>query len=455
MGLIDGFWNDAAMPLSKIGGDELSRLITAISAMDEVWDRKIFDHPKMFGGPEVGDARTFSAALLIRLLDVEYVALASAAGGSLPPTGNPVLDETLKQACHDTLNTFSDELLGPERVEGLMIYGLPMSLDSPAPVGAVLIATRREFTSDQESLLREFLRHLDTRLTAAERLYSLRRELGELKLEAGKGADAPTQMVGSRSTSRAKIPDGFAETLQVMARTIPKIELFGIELPMAHYGDFCGHFVDVCDRYQSILDDAEGLYLDIPTPVNAKSEDKAATPYRRLLDVVRRLGAASRMMYQVTPEELALYAARHGAPTFSDLTRVAKQQAHDETVEMILDIMNDEGEEEEIDALYARHNPYEFRAANVGEVFALIAVHRTFMLQVPEQLDGVKPALLAALPKYQAARAFLFAYEQFSDVPLRGEKRHEPHNARALLFRKKNAPSFGLLLRAYQEGHRE
>jgi hypothetical protein len=158
------------------------------------------------------------------------------------------------------------------------------------------------------------------------------------------------------------------------------------------------------------------------------------------------------MMYRVTSRELALYVARHGVPTFSDLTRVAKQHAHDETVEMILDIMNDEGEAEEIDALYARHSPYEFRAANVGEVFALIAVHRTFMFQLPERLEAVKPILLAALPKYQAARAFLFAYEQFSEVPLQGEKRHDPRNAQALLFRKKDAPSFGLLLRAYQEG---
>lgn len=451
-GLIDGYWNDAATVLSRIGSDDQASLITAISAVDEVWDRKIFDHAKHFGGPEVGDARALTAAILIRLLDVEYAALASAAGGSLPPTGSSTLDEVLAQACHDTLNTFSDDLLGPEMVEGLMIYGLPMRLDSPAPVGAVLLATKRELSSSQESLLREFLRHLDTRLTAAEHLYSLRRELGELKLEVGKGVDAPKPVVGGRVTSRAVVPDGFAETVAEMARTIPTIELFGVELPMAHYGDFCGHFVDVCDRYLSILDDAESLYLDIPTPVDAKSKDKASAPYVRLLDVIRSLGAASRMMYQVTPGELALYAARHGVPTFSDLTRVAKQHASDEAVQQILDIMNDQGEEDEIDALYARHNPYEFRAANIGEVFALIAVHRTFMFQLPERLEAVKPTLLAALPKYQAARAFLFAYEEFSEVPLRGEKRHDPRNAQGLLFRKKDAPSFGLLLRAYQEG---
>jgi hypothetical protein len=90
--------------LSGIGSEDQKRLMTAITAVDAVWDRMIFDHAKTFGGPEVGDSRTLSAAILARLLEVEYVALASAAGGSLPPSGNPVLDEVLEQACHDARN---------------------------------------------------------------------------------------------------------------------------------------------------------------------------------------------------------------------------------------------------------------------------------------------------------------------------------------------------------------
>jgi len=450
-GLISGYWDDAAAALSGIGGDDQARLITAISAAYAVWDRIIFDHARSFGGPEVGDARTLSAAILARLLDVEYVALASAAGGSLPPSGNPALDEVLGQACHDALNTFSDELLGPETVEGSKIYGLPMLLDSPVPVGAVLLATTSALGQEQEALLREFLRHLDTRLTAAEHLYALRRECDELNLEIGKTTSTEKKTAAIRPAPITSIPEGFAETVQEMAKAIPMIDLFGIELPTIHFGDFCGHFVNVTERYLAILEDAESLYLDIPTPVDAKSKGKASAPYLRLLDVIRRLRSAARMMYSVTPGGLALYAARHGVPSFADLTRVAKQHTQDETVETILDIMNDQGEEEEIDALYARHNPYEFRAANLGEVFALIAVHRTLMLQLPDRLDAAKPRLMVALTKYQAARAFLFAYDQFSDVPLRGEKRHEPRNAQALLFRKENAPSFELLLRAYQQ----
>jgi hypothetical protein len=434
-----------------LDSNEKSRLVTAISATDSVWDRHIFDRATSFGGPEVGDARTLTAAILARLLDVEYVALASAAGGSLPPSGRPALDEVLETACHDALNTFADELLGPVSVEGLMIYGLPMVLDSPVPVGAVLFATSRAMSREQEVLLREFLRHLDTRLTAAEHLYAFRRELTELKLEAGKASKPPVSETTARSRSVAAIPKGFDEIVREMALTIPKINLFGIELPTDRYGDFCGHFVEVSQRYLTILEDAESLYLDIPTPVDAKSKEKAAAPYLRLLDVIRMLRPAVRMMYRVTPGGLALYAARHGLPTFADLTRVAKQHTEDETVERILDIMNDQGEEEEVDALYARHHPYEFRAANLGEVFALIAVQRTLMYQMPDRLEEEKPRLLSALAKYQAARAFLFAYEQFADVPLKGEKRSDPRNAQALLFRRENAPSFGLLLRAHQQ----
>jgi hypothetical protein len=451
-GLIDSLWNDAEAMLSGLDRDEKSRLVTAISAVDAVWDQNIFDHAKSFGGPEVGDARALSAAILARLLGVEYIALASASGGSLPPSGDPALDEALQQACHDALNTFSDELLGPESVAGLKLYGLPVLLDSPAPVGAVLIATRSDLGRPQETLLREFLRHFDTRLTAAERLYSLRRELEELKLETGKAESAGRPVVANRAAPIAAIPEVFSDTVREMATAIPRLSLFEIELPTASYGDFCGHLVEVAERYLAIMEDAESLYLDIPTPVDAKAKDKTSAPYLRLLDVIRNLRPAVRLLYGVTPGGLALYAARHGAPNFSDLTRVAKQGSPNETVERILDIMNDQGEEEEVDALYARHHPYEFRAANLGEVFALIALHRTMMFQLPDRLEAAKPRLLTALTKYQAARAFLFSYEQFADVPLKGEKRHEPRNAQALLFRKEDAPSFGILLRAYQEG---
>ena len=455
MGLIDGQWDEADAALSELNSDDKSRLITAISATDAVWDRNIFDHATSFGGPEVGDSRMLSAAILARLLDVEYVALASAAGGSLPPSGDPALDEVLETACHDALNTFADELLGPVSIAGSVIYGLPMLLDSPVPVGAVLLAMSRDLSREQEVLLREYLKHLDTRLTAAERLYSLRRELAEIKMEVGKDSKTSSPPTATRSRSIPAIPDGFDETVREMALAIPKINLFGIEFPMTSFVDFCGYFVEVTERYLTILEEAESLYLDIPTPIDAKSEEKASKPYLRLLDVIRALRPAVRMMYRVTPEGLALYAARHGVPTFADLTRAAKHHTEDETIERILDIMNDQGEEEEVDALYARSQPYEFRAANLGEVFALLAVHRTLMYRMPDRLDAEKPALLSALVKYQAARAFLFAYEHFADVPLRGEKRHDPRNAQSLLFRQQNAPSFGLLLRAYQQGKPE
>ena len=51
--------------------------------------------------------------------------------------------------------------------------------------------------------------------------------------------------------------------------------------------------------------------------------------------------------------------------------------ADDETIATILDLMNDRGEEDEVDALSARQHPYEFRVANLAEVFgALTHRHR-------------------------------------------------------------------------------
>ena len=450
-GPIDGYWKDAETALSGLGNLDQSRLNTAVSAVDAVWDRIIFDHARSFGGAEVGDAIVLSAAVLTKLLAVDHVALASATGSPLPPTGDQVIDESLEQACHEALNTFSPELLGPETVDGSLIYALPILLESPVPVGAVLLVTSEPITLDQENLLREFLRHLDTRMTAAQHLYALRREILELQLEVGKVERTPEAPKAARARMRKSVPDGFSKVVEELVETIPSFVLFDVEMPTVHFGEFCNHLTQVTDRYLTILDEASSLYLDIPASIDAKSKEKASAPYLKLLEIISLLRPAAKLMYQISAEELAVYAAHRRAPTFADLTRVAKKHTDDETTARILDIMNDQGEEEEVDALYARHHPYEFRAANLGEVFALIAVHRTLMYRMPDRLDAEKPQLLSAMAKYQAARAFLFAYDQFSDVPLRGEKRHEPRNAQALLFRKENAPSFGLLLRAYQQ----
>lgn len=59
--LIDSQWNEAEVVLSELSSDDKSRLVTAISATDAVWDRNIFDHATSFGGPEVGDSRSIPA----------------------------------------------------------------------------------------------------------------------------------------------------------------------------------------------------------------------------------------------------------------------------------------------------------------------------------------------------------------------------------------------------------
>ena len=159
----------------------------------------------------------------------------------------------------------------------------------------------------------------------------------------------------------------------------------------------------------------------------------------------------TRLLYHADAEELAPVTVQGRAPTFADLTDFAKKRADNETVGRVLELMNDQGEEEEVDALYARSHPYEFRAANIGEVFALLALHRTVMDTMPESLDKVKDRILAALPKYQAARAFLLAFDRFEDVPLRGVTRFQPPESDKLLLHRENAPSFGLLLWALRE----
>lgn len=449
-GPIDGYWNEAEIALNGLGSLDQSRLNTAVSAVDALWDRIVFDQARSFGGSEIADANVLSAAVLAKLLDVNYVALASATGSSLPPSGNDVIDESLEQACHDALNTFSPGLLGPVEVGESLIYGLPIMLQNPVPVGAVLLVTSATITAEKEDLLREFLRHLDTRMTAAEHLYSLRRENAELQLEAGKTRTPKDEVSPTRVGRTAPVSEEFSKVVDTLAETIPNVELFGVDVPMTHFDEFCGQFRQVTGRYLEILDAASGLYLDIPTPIDAKSKEKVSAPYLRLLKVISLLRPTASLMHQITGDELAVYAAHGRAPSFADLTRVARKHTDDETIDRILDIMNDQGEEDEVDALYARRHPYEFRAANLGEVFALIALHRTLMYHMPDRLEDEKPRLLSALAKYQAARAILFAYEQFADVPLRGEKRHDPRNAQALLFRRENAPSFGLLLRAYQ-----
>ena len=56
--------------------------------------------------------------------------------------GGTSFDAALVQARHDALDTFSGELLGPVGVEDHLVYALPIVLDSPIPVGAVLLAAR-------------------------------------------------------------------------------------------------------------------------------------------------------------------------------------------------------------------------------------------------------------------------------------------------------------------------
>jgi hypothetical protein len=153
-------------------------------------------------------------------------------------------------------------------------------------------------------------------------------------------------------------------------------------------------------------------------------------------------------MYHITADELAPFSVGGRVPTFADLTRVAKGLAENETTQHILEIMNDQGEEAELDALSARSHPYEFRAANTGEVFALLALHRTLKERLPDEFRTLSQPILDALPTYQAAKAYLLSYDVFEDVPLKGADRTQAPDAEKLLLYREDAPSFGVLLAA-------
>lgn len=446
--LVDTYWKEWDEALAGLGAGEHERLIAAIGAVDTVWDRHLFEHAETFGGAEIGYARALSAAILGRLLGVDYAALASVAGSEIPLTGDENLDENLARARQEALDTFSADLLGPVKVGDLFVYAKPMLLESPVPIGAVLLVARDQVAPQQETLLDGFMRHLDTRLDAAEHLLKLRwRNLDlDFELKKLKGEIKAPEPVGR--VKREAIPENVEQSMAELTQAIPKLQLFGASLPTEHYVEFCRAFDSVTDRYLKILEKAEHLYLDVPSGIDAKDESKLAAPYLRLLEIMKSLRRAARLLYQVTADELAPYAVGGRAPTFADLTRVAKNLTEDETTQHILEIMNDQGEEAELDALSARSRPYEFRAANTGEVFALLALHQTLKERLPEDFRTSSRPIIKALPGYQAAKAYLLSYDQFEDVPLKGVDRTQPPDAEKLLLYRENAPSFGVLLAA-------
>ena len=446
--LIDGYWREWEAALAGLGAGEHGRLNAAIGAVDTVWDRHLFEHAETFGGAEIGYARALSAAILGRLLGVDYAALASVTGSEIPLTGDGTLDENLATARQEALDTFSADLLGPVKVGDRFVYAKPMLLESPVPIGAVVLAAREKLGPQQESLLDGFMQHLDTRLDAAEHMLKLRRRNLDLEFELKKlkGEIEAPEPVGR--VKRDAIPENVEQSMAELAKAIPKLQLFGVSLPTEHYADFCRAFGSVTDRYLKILEKAEHLYLDVPSGIDAKDQSKLAAPYFRLLEIMKSLRSAARLLYQVTADELAPFAAGGHSPTFADVTRVAKNLTEDEISQHILEIMNDQGEEAELDALSARSHPYEFRAANTGEVFALLALHQTLKERLPEDFRTLSRPILQALPTYQAAKAYLLSYDLFEDVPLKGVDRTQSPDAEKLLLYREKAPSFGVLLAA-------
>lgn len=450
--LIESYWRDSKEALIGLDFGAHARLNTAIGAIDTVWDRHLFVNAETFGGTEIGFSRALTGALLERLLDVEYAALVSVAGTKIPSTGDVVLDESLTRARREALDTFSDDLLGPVRVTDRLVYARPILLDSAVPIGAVLLACDRPLTAEQSRLLEGFLRHFDTRLSLAERMLVMRWRNLELEYEIRrfKGEiDVPKPVERGR---RERPFSGPERALNELFHVAPALTLFGVTLPTEHYGEFCGFYGSLTDTYLTILENADHLYLDVPSGVDAKDEEsKLAAPYVRLLGVMGSLRDAVQLLSRVTADELLPYTATGGPPTFSDLTRIAKGFAEDETTRRVLEIMNDRGEDAELDALAARSNPYEFRAANIGEVFALLALYETLRKTMPEGCQSISRSIATSLRGYEAARAYLLSYDRFEDVPLKGADRTRSPDAAKLVLHREGAPAFDFFLSALRK----
>ena len=446
---IDSYWGEAEAALSGLGDADHALLNAAAGAIDSVWDRNVFERGESFGGTEIGFARGLSAAILERLLDADYAAIVSVAGSGMPPSVDATLDDALASAGREVLDTFADDLLGPVRVGERFVYAQPMIVDSPVPIGAVILATREPLAPTSQLLLEGFLRELDTRLSLAEQLLKLRRQSLDLGFEIKKLKGEISAPAVEKRQAYVSLPEDIDRSMSELADSVPAFDLFGVKLPGEQFEAFCRNFAQITGKYLEILNGAEHLYLDVPSGIDAKDDDnKLAAPYRRLLEIMGSLRGASRLLYHTTTEDLGPCTLGGGAPSFADLTRVAKKRAEDEITERILDIMNDQGEEAELDAVAARHHPYEFRAANIGEVFALLALHQTLKEKMPESFRSLSRPILAALPNYQAAKAYLLSYDLFEDVPLKGVDRTQLPDAEKLLLYREKAPSFGLLLSA-------
>ena len=304
----------------------------------------------------------------------------------------------------------------------------------------------------RDRLLRAFLRDLDTRLDLAETLLKQRWRNLDLSLEV---KTLKGEVAVPEPTARQKyvpLPEDAASSMAQLAESIPRFDLFGVPLASQHFEDFCRAFDAIVTTYLKIFDEADHLFLDVPSGVDAKDEDsKHAAAYNRLLEIMKNLRPAARLLYHTTAEDMAPFAATNRVPTFADLTRVAMDRTEDETTQKILEIMNDRGEEAELEALAARHHPFEFRAANIGEVFALLALHQTVTDRMPKSTNQHTGRITRALRSYQAARAYLLAYDRFEDVPFKGVDRTQAPDADGLLLVREKAPGFGVLLSAFSK----
>ncbi|MBR9692303.1 hypothetical protein GOV07_00035 [Candidatus Woesearchaeota archaeon] len=424
---VERLWDEARTSQKGLSKGDIAALDAAHDATDAVWDNEITNQLITFTGVNIATARAFSSRILTRLLGVDYAGIASVASDALPPSASQAKDMALQRARTDALNTFSPGSIETD-LETHYITAQPILLGSPLPVGAVLVISRNSLTEQQENLMAKYIRQTDTRLVLAEEILAQRKKNVELQAripnENGVSVPGSKPYRSAHNTETANIGAGYT------------LNLFNVELPSEHYGAFINNLQNLTTNVLNSFDAAEHLFLNNPDGIDVKDGSKKARPYLTLLENMASLKHTSQALGLVTTSDVQTVTETGMPVNYGALTQLARQYIEDPRVDTVLDIMNDVGEDKEINEISAREKPYEFRIANTGEALAILALHQTVRNCPDLDVNGTLVSLRQAVTGYPAAQAYLLSFDSFDDVPLKNQTVYEqPHVSKTLLMK--------------------
>jgi len=465
--LVAQYGRNAAAQLGHLDFEHLHYLTNALRSLDQVWDTEVFNKIS-FSGAEIGFARLLSSVILRNLLGVKYVALASTSSDAMPepPAGidSPAFLETMRGLREDVLNRFSAEPIEyqPYKVNGdsFLLYGQPITMESAIPIGAALIASRTPLNNEQKDFLRLFLSEYDTRLKVAEQLLSLQKEnlgLSVTKLNLPAARTSPGKQPVA-PLSRGALPADLEARTAALRQEVRSVQLFGIPLPTQYLKPFLDHYNNVIDSHLTILNEAQHLFVAFPGRERKEAIDlkdgsqTRARPYAELLQKAQYLRQVPTRLANFDVRQIAKDASVRPI-NFSYLTGLAAENGAegDATVRTILEIMNDKPEEDEKEAVSRRSHPYEFHVANLGEVFALLALSRTATYQMVPGRDKIHAQVKEKLGHYPIAKMLLLCCDEVNDAVSTSAEWYTPTASRRLLFSKRHASGFEIYLNALQQ----